>query len=64
MTTATPNPPESQNDEGHLASLGYASEYKREMSFWATSRWASPISRPSWACTRCSPTPSAPAARR
>lgn len=34
MTIATPKPSESHNDEGHLASLGYASEYKREMSFW------------------------------
>lgn len=35
MTSAAPNPPGTHDDDhSHLASLGYESHYKREMSFW------------------------------
>ncbi|MDQ2755625.1 MAG: amino acid permease [Actinomycetota bacterium] len=34
MTTDAPVSPGTHDDESHLASLGYASSYKREMSFW------------------------------
>ncbi|KQV75452.1 amino acid permease [Aeromicrobium sp. Root344] len=34
MTVSAPTPPESQSDANQLASLGYDSDYKREMSFW------------------------------
>lgn len=34
MTTEAPTSPSAHDDESHLASLGYAADYKREMSFW------------------------------
>lgn len=34
MTTDAPTSASAHDDESHLASLGYASDYKRDMSFW------------------------------
>ncbi|MBC7633797.1 amino acid permease [Aeromicrobium sp.] len=34
MTIDAPTPPGTHDDESHLASLGYESHFKREMSFW------------------------------